>query len=151
MGWIAVGSKAEHEGATTIDIRPGVADFTADIRKLPFDDCSTDGIECHHVLEHLERDDALGALKELYRVLRPGGTLEISTPDMIKCGKALAAGYKAILVNIYSPDPAPEQHHRWGYTPETLALILEKAGFINIQQMHDDDCHSIRYSCRRPE
>ena len=50
----------------------------ADASALPFPDASFDGCCATEVLEHVEDDR--GALRELHRVLRPGGILAISVP-----------------------------------------------------------------------
>ena len=55
----------------TTDLNSPLADVKADICKLPFKDQSFDVIFCNHVLEHIPDDTT--ALKELYRVLKPGG------------------------------------------------------------------------------
>jgi ubiquinone/menaquinone biosynthesis C-methylase UbiE len=57
---------------------PGV-DVVADMsRGLPFRDSSLDGVYAYHVLEHL--DDFLGAVGEIWRVLKPGGRAYIKCP-----------------------------------------------------------------------
>ncbi len=45
---------------------------------LPFADASFDRVICSEVLEHIPDD--LGAMRELTRVLRPGGTMAITVP-----------------------------------------------------------------------
>lgn len=55
----------------TTDLNSPLADVKADICKLPFKDQSFDVIFCNHVLEHIPDDTT--ALRELYRVLKPGG------------------------------------------------------------------------------
>ena len=45
----------------------------ADARHLPFPDGSFDVVFSYSVLQHFEKKDALGALREMRRVLRPGG------------------------------------------------------------------------------
>ena len=60
-----------HLDYTTTDLNSPLADVKADICDLPFDDNSYDVIFCNHVLEHIPDDQK--AMKELYRVLRPGG------------------------------------------------------------------------------
>jgi SAM-dependent methyltransferase len=60
------------------DIDPSVADVQADVRDLPFRDGMFDLILCVHVLEHVLDDRA--ALRELFRVLRPGGTAVLQVP-----------------------------------------------------------------------
>ena len=50
----------------------------ADVTALPFGDDSFDGAVLGEVLEHVEDDR--GALREVARVLRPGGVLAVSVP-----------------------------------------------------------------------
>lgn len=86
------------DGAATItgfDLSPGmlararkrlsssrVAHATADLTKLPFGDGQFDAIVCGWVLEHLP--DPRPGLRELARVLRPGGKLLLlSTEDTL--------------------------------------------------------------------
>jgi SAM-dependent methyltransferase len=49
-----------------------------DVTRIPYGDASFDWVLCNHVLEHVP-DDAL-ALREIRRVLRPGGTAVLQTP-----------------------------------------------------------------------
>jgi len=55
----------------TADLYSPIADVKADICNLPFQDNSFEVVFCNHVLEHIV-DDAK-AMRELYRVLKPGG------------------------------------------------------------------------------
>lgn len=64
---------------TTTDLNSPLADVKADICDLPFKDDSFDFILCNHVLEHIP-DDTL-AMKELYRILKPGGTAILQIPQ----------------------------------------------------------------------
>lgn len=50
----------------------------SDAEKLPFADASFDHIICSEVLEHLP--DYQKVLQEIYRVLKPGGSLSLSVP-----------------------------------------------------------------------
>jgi ubiquinone/menaquinone biosynthesis C-methylase UbiE len=49
---------------------------------LPFPDGSFDRALCLDVLEHLAYEDQPRALAELFRVLRPGGELLVSVPNL---------------------------------------------------------------------
>lgn len=55
-----------------------LADYHFDITQIDTENEKFDLILCYHVLEHIE-DDA-SAIKELYRVLKNGGTALIQTP-----------------------------------------------------------------------
>lgn len=63
--------KMAHLDYVTTDLNSPIADVKADICNLPFEDSSFDVILCNHVLEHIPDDTQ--AMKELFRVLRPGG------------------------------------------------------------------------------
>lgn len=62
----------------TADIESPLAKVKMDIHAIPFADHSFDVVLCNHVLEHV-RDD-LQALREIRRVLRPGGFAILQVP-----------------------------------------------------------------------
>lgn len=54
-----------------------------DLRKgIPFPDNSVDAVYHSHMFEHIDRDVAPLFLKEIYRVLKPGGIHRICVPDL---------------------------------------------------------------------
>ena len=63
--------KLQHLDYTTTDLNSPIADVKADICDLPFSDNTYDIVFCNHVLEHIPDD--LKAMKELYRIMKPGG------------------------------------------------------------------------------
>ena len=63
-------------GFLNIDYRGG--DAYAIAERLPFKDRSFDFVYASHVLEHIVNLD--GAMREIHRVLTPGGILEIRVP-----------------------------------------------------------------------
>ena len=56
---------------TTGDYNSPIADIHFDLHKAPFKDNTFDVIFCNHVLEHVE--DANQCMRELYRIMKPGG------------------------------------------------------------------------------
>jgi predicted SAM-dependent methyltransferase len=71
------------DGWINIDIDSPLADIAADLRHpLPFEDASVDLVFNEHFLEHLSREQGLAFLRECRRILKPGGMLRISTPDL---------------------------------------------------------------------
>ena len=55
----------------TADLLMDDVDFKVDMMDMPFDDMSFNFFICSHVLEHVNSDDQ--AIKELYRITKPGG------------------------------------------------------------------------------
>lgn len=59
------------ENYITADLESPLADMHFDVQHIPLEDCSVDVVICNHLLEHVEDDRR--AMRELYRILRPGG------------------------------------------------------------------------------
>lgn len=53
-----------------------------DGRRLPFSDASADAAFSYSVLQHLSKGEALVALTEMMRVVRPGGTVLVQMPNV---------------------------------------------------------------------
>ena len=88
---------------------------------LPFPDTSFDVIVSLDYLEHVHDDQA--ALNELWRVLKPGGRLLISTPTM---GPTLLLNRIKPLIGLTLDKYG---HVREGYDPVELADRLRKQGY----------------------
>lgn len=102
---------------------PGAAGATTrgDAHRLPFPDGAFDRIIASEVLEHLP-DDA-GALRELSRVLRPGGTIAVTVPARFSesiCWK-LSEEYHA---------PFVEGGHLRIYSEEGMTQLIRDAGLV---------------------
>lgn len=63
---------------TTFDLNRDDVDVRGDLTDTPLPDCSYDLIVCSHVLEHIVDDTA--AMREMYRMLRPGGVTFVMVP-----------------------------------------------------------------------
>ena len=60
------------------DIDSPLADVRMDIQDISYEDDTFDAIVCSHVLEHIIDDGK--AMRELYRVLKPGGIAILQVP-----------------------------------------------------------------------
>jgi len=120
--------------ATGIDIDPelieaGVRQHGADLRCVPllqagFPERSFDFIRLRDVIEHLP--NPFESLKEVYRLLRPGGIVLLVAPNegaMLNRARRIL-GLKRRMV-AYAEPP----HHIHGFTPPTLKKILQRANF----------------------
>jgi SAM-dependent methyltransferase len=63
--------KQENLNYLTGDLVSPLADLHFDLHEIPLEENRFDVVFCNHVLEHV--DDALQCMKELYRVMKPGG------------------------------------------------------------------------------
>jgi SAM-dependent methyltransferase len=62
----------------TADLESPLAKVKMDIHEIPFEQDSFDCVLCNHVIEHVDND--LLAVKEILRVLKPGGWAIIQVP-----------------------------------------------------------------------
>jgi SAM-dependent methyltransferase len=81
-------------GWINVDIRPGDGvDLCCDlVAGLPLDDDSIDYISSQHALQEINVLDQVRALRELRRVLNPGGVLRLVLPDLDRAIDAYRAG-----------------------------------------------------------
>ena len=78
-----LGSGNSHiDGFINVDLYDKDADVQADICDLPYDDNSIDEIVAYQVIEHIPYNQSDDVFGEMYRVLKPGGTAIVETPDI---------------------------------------------------------------------
>lgn len=96
---------------------------------FPFPDAHFDVALCCELIEHLT-EDPLHMLIELNRVLKWGGLLILTTPNIASAfsiGKALA-GNSPYVYGEYVPKSHGDRHSR-EYAPSEIKLALNSAGF----------------------
>lgn len=138
-------------GWLNTDLAPaasGVA-FLDATKPFPFADATFDYVFSEHMIEHLPWQDGLFVLRESWRVLKPGGTVRIATPDLevflrLRGQEAdeRARHYVRWVTDRYmSHLPAyngtfvinnifREWGHQFLFDGETLAIALAVAGFV---------------------
>lgn len=100
-------------GIRLVELRPD--------EPLPFPDAAFDLVLCAETLEHV-RDVQL-LLSEARRILRPGGTLAISTP-----AHGRMTGMRILLAG-FEPHFDPLSPHLRFFTRRALSLLLGEMGF----------------------
>jgi SAM-dependent methyltransferase len=86
--------------------------LVSDATGLPFDDASFDAVYAGEIIEHVE--DPMAALAEWNRVLAPGGTLIITTPNR---ERLLARANRAAM-------PVHPEHVREMSLPQAKAMLI---------------------------
>jgi SAM-dependent methyltransferase len=93
---------------------------------LPFHSQTMNNVISLDYLEHLD-DDRL-CLKEIFRVLKPGGTLILAVP---RTGRGFflhrIRPFLGMKLEFYG-------HKREGYSWKTLSSMLEREGFVSLQK-----------------
>ena len=93
---------------------PGLSKVRSDARRLALPDCSVDYVLCFQVVEHVPTRDAVVMLREMHRILRPGGRAFLTTPN---------AKWRLL------PGQAPwNRHHVVEYGPAEIVSLCEEAG-----------------------
>ena len=145
-GWLSVGFPPAE---LVLDLRWG----------LPFADAAADRVYSALALEHLVYpDDARRVVRDVRRVLRPGGVARVIVPDLEVYLRAYVRGDRAFfraherwfawarhtrtpldVINAMvgaglARGPADHDGHRTGYDLATLTTLLRDAGFSSIER-----------------
>jgi dolichol-phosphate mannosyltransferase len=100
---------------------PGRQLVQASLMQLPFADSAFDAVICSEVIEHIPRDKV--DLADMVRVLAPGGTLVLGTPDYGRWRwRALEGAYKKVFPQGYATE------HINPYTRTELRREVERLG-----------------------
>lgn len=141
-----------------LDINPAVApDIVASITDMSVvPEGSFEAVYSSHNLEHLYPHEAPLALAEFLRVLRPGGFLLLTLPDLTQAAEAIAAGREEETVLMTNRGPITPldilygfrpflargnlyMAHNFAYTAGSLEKALNQAGFRDISVERDGE------------
>jgi len=117
---------------------------------LPLKNNSIKHIYNSHFIEHLDLKEGIEFFKEVYRVLKPGGIIRTSCPDLEKYAQKYIERDLSFFKNkqikefcFYKEAHTPGEIfiakaydnincHRWFYDKESLTHLLKKTGFKDI-------------------
>ena len=163
-GWINTDyNTAKFSGSDYLDVT----------KKFPYDNNSVDYIFSEHMIEHISYQDGKFMLEESFRVLKSGGKIRISTPDL------------KFLIKLYNEDKTELQkryieysfkeykldgnsdtfvinnfHRDWGhifiYDEKTLKSLFESIGFFDLKcyglmESDDEELMGVEHIIRQPD
>lgn len=106
--------------------------YSLDLEKtaLPVEDETYDYVVCCEVLEHMEIDPMF-MLSEVNRVLKDGGTLILTTPNVVSSRglTKVLAGIEPYFYMQYQKTGSGYHRHNYEYSIHTVVSILKAAGF----------------------
>ena len=107
-----------------------VDNFDVEKDAYPYPDASFDTVVCCEILEHMS-SDPMHMLMEVNRILKPGGHLLLTTPNLASA-KSLSLLLKGDSPYLWGPYPVggiPTDRHNREYTALEVKTILQLAGF----------------------
>lgn len=124
---------------------------------IPLADASVDLVYHSHFLEHLDYAEGVAMLKEIHRVLVPGGVHRVLVPDLKKWVNAylnddlLIQEYRKVGVQVKELSHPTActvlmgmvhgHHHKFIWDFETLEYYLRETGFRFIEEtMYQQSC-----------
>ena len=122
---------------------------------------SCDGVYCSHVLEHLSYEDCVLAVRNTYKMMRPGGYFRCVVPDLESAAreyvqdlsnhdreantkflektmlgkKQRLRGFKGLIQTTLG-----NREHLYMWDTPSLTNILQQAGFRQVRTCRFNDC-----------
>jgi SAM-dependent methyltransferase len=122
-------------------------EFADATKRIPLPDASAEIVYSSHMLEHLDRAEAISFLAEARRVLCDGGILRIAIPNLSKfCADYLEHGdADRFMERMLVCEPKPKtlvgrfrealmgrRNHHWMYDGASLSKLLYSACFRDV-------------------
>jgi len=115
-----------HPDWINIDIAPlGPGVIAHDLsRGVPLGDNTSDAVYHSHVLEHIRRPEAIGFMRECFRVLKPGGTIRVAVPDLERIARTYIEKLDASLAD----DARAQDDYAWIMLEMYDQTVRERSG-----------------------
>ncbi|MFH1974975.1 MAG: class I SAM-dependent methyltransferase [Pseudomonadota bacterium] len=118
LGWNVSGVEPDASAAIIAMDRLAAPITIGTLEKANFLDNSFDAITAHHVIEHMH--DPIGFLRESLRILKPGGKLVVTTPNVASWGhRVFRMSWRGLEV----------PRHLHIFSPQTISICAEEVGF----------------------
>ncbi|MFM7322646.1 MAG: class I SAM-dependent methyltransferase [Armatimonadota bacterium] len=140
LGWSGEGVETDPAAADLARARSGCPIHVGDLSSVDLPERTYGLVALVHVIEHVPDPHEL--LVRVRRLLAPGGIVHIVAPN---AGSLEAALFRSCWYPLDLP------RHFWGFTPHTLARLLETSGFESPTIRHFpfvNSLQSLRYAAR---
>ena len=117
LGWLAHGVEPDSNAAELAARLPGVTVYRCTLEDAGLPSNHFDAITLNHVIEHLDTPDR--TLREIARVLKPGGTVVVTTPNIA------GRGHRRFRSNWYHLDLP---RHAVMFSPQSLQSLTTACG-----------------------
>jgi len=117
LGWEVAGVEPDRQSAKVAREQFGLNTHEGTLEEAGFADDTFDVITMSHVVEHLS--DPISTLRECWRVLKKGGRVVITTPNIESLGHRL---YRKAWMALEPP------RHLFLFSPPTLQTCVERSG-----------------------
>lgn len=118
LGWKVLGVEPDAKSASIAREQYGVPVVTKALEDVRFPPRSFDCVTSHQTIEHMY--EPIAFLKESLRILKPGGRLVITTPNVPSLGHRL---FRRCWRGLEPP------RHFYLFSPQALRKSVEKVGF----------------------
>jgi predicted SAM-dependent methyltransferase len=137
-----IGGTQPHPNWQILNVNPGpsVAFVGNAIDLSRFSDGEVDQIYASHILEHFSyRHEMEQVVTEWYRVLKPGGRLLVSVPNLAVLTQLFVSEQASpkdkfqIMTMIMGGQADDYDYHKVAFYPELLIAFLTRAGFDRVE------------------
>lgn len=142
-----IGGQVKTDGWEVLNAIPGPSvDHVCNANDMSqFSDNTFAEIYASHVVEHLDyKDELINALKDWNRVLKPGGKVFISVPDLDVLAELILKRTELdvrdrffVMRMIFGGHVDEYDYHLVGLNEEFLTLFLAESGYVNIKRVKE--------------
>jgi SAM-dependent methyltransferase len=128
------------------------ADYLDFTKRFPFGDNVFGAVFCEHTIEHIPKSQAQVTVREVHRVLRPGGAFRVVTPSLEMLGQLIVSRESPMSQKYlawfkkYTNNPNATvcdainlafygHNHSHIYSRDDLSDLLNQAGFRDLRAM----------------